>query len=172
MLFRSLSLLVLRRELSNWAEAPKYEEFALPVMPYSSPLAGVRRVLGGMPLADDAGAKRYLARLDDLPALAQAIEGKLRDSASRGIVIARDEIDNLLPSLDRRPSFSSLRAPQLTDAITASAATPQKAKVRDMRAGQALGYGGTFVTKAPARIGVLPVGYADGLNRGDRKSVV
>ena len=38
--------------------------------------------------------------------------------------------------------------------------------VRDMRAGQALGYGGTYVTKAPARIAVLPVGYADGLNRG------
>jgi len=38
--------------------------------------------------------------------------------------------------------------------------------VRDVRAGQALGYGGTYVTKAPARIGVLPVGYADGLNRG------
>ena len=38
--------------------------------------------------------------------------------------------------------------------------------VREVRAGQALGYGGTYVTKAPARIGVLPVGYADGLNRG------
>jgi alanine racemase len=38
--------------------------------------------------------------------------------------------------------------------------------LREMRAGQALGYGGTYVTKAPARIAVLPVGYADGLNRG------
>jgi alanine racemase len=38
--------------------------------------------------------------------------------------------------------------------------------LRDMPAGQALGYGGIFVTKAPTRIGVLPVGYADGLNRG------
>lgn len=38
--------------------------------------------------------------------------------------------------------------------------------LRDMRSGQALGYGGTYVTKAPARIAVLPVGYADGLNRG------
>jgi alanine racemase len=37
--------------------------------------------------------------------------------------------------------------------------------LRDMRANQALGYGGTYVTKAPARIAVLPVGYADGLNR-------
>jgi alanine racemase len=38
--------------------------------------------------------------------------------------------------------------------------------VRDMRAGQALGYGGVYVTKAPSRIAILPVGYADGLNRG------
>jgi alanine racemase len=37
--------------------------------------------------------------------------------------------------------------------------------LRDMRANQALGYGGIYVTKAPARIAVLPVGYADGLNR-------
>jgi alanine racemase len=37
--------------------------------------------------------------------------------------------------------------------------------LRDVRADQALGYGGTYVTKAPARIAVLPVGYADGLNR-------
>ena len=38
--------------------------------------------------------------------------------------------------------------------------------LREMRAGQALGYGGTYVTRAPSRIAILPVGYADGLNRG------
>jgi alanine racemase len=32
-------------------------------------------------------------------------------------------------------------------------------------ANQALGYNGRYVTKAPARIAVLPVGYADGLSR-------
>jgi alanine racemase len=37
--------------------------------------------------------------------------------------------------------------------------------LRDVRANQPLGYGGTYITKAPARIAVLPVGYADGLNR-------
>lgn len=37
--------------------------------------------------------------------------------------------------------------------------------LRDMPAGQAIGYGGTYVTKAPSRIAILPVGYADGLNR-------
>lgn len=37
--------------------------------------------------------------------------------------------------------------------------------LRDAPANEALGYGGTYVTKAPTRIAVLPVGYADGLNR-------
>jgi alanine racemase len=37
--------------------------------------------------------------------------------------------------------------------------------LRDVPGNQALGYGGTYVTKAPARIAVLPVGYADGLHR-------
>jgi len=37
--------------------------------------------------------------------------------------------------------------------------------LRDVPANQALGYGGIYVTKAPSRIAVLPVGYADGFNR-------
>jgi len=37
--------------------------------------------------------------------------------------------------------------------------------LRNVRANRALGYGGIYVTKAPARIAVLPVGYADGFNR-------
>jgi alanine racemase len=37
--------------------------------------------------------------------------------------------------------------------------------LRDLAANQALGYGGTYVTKAPAHVAVLPVGYADGYNR-------
>lgn len=37
--------------------------------------------------------------------------------------------------------------------------------LRDFAANHALGYGGTYVTKAPAHVAVLPVGYADGYNR-------
>jgi alanine racemase len=36
---------------------------------------------------------------------------------------------------------------------------------KDLPAGQALGYGGAYVTQAASRIAVLPVGYADGYNR-------
>lgn len=37
--------------------------------------------------------------------------------------------------------------------------------LRNFSANQPLGYGGTYVTKAPAHVAVLPVGYADGYNR-------
>lgn len=37
--------------------------------------------------------------------------------------------------------------------------------LRDFEANHPLGYGGTYVTKAPAHVAVLPVGYADGFNR-------
>jgi alanine racemase len=37
--------------------------------------------------------------------------------------------------------------------------------VKDVASGQAVGYMGTFVTKAQSRIAVLPVGYADGYPR-------
>lgn len=37
--------------------------------------------------------------------------------------------------------------------------------LRNFGANHALGYNGTYVTKAPARVAVLPVGYADGFNR-------
>jgi alanine racemase len=37
--------------------------------------------------------------------------------------------------------------------------------LRDFGANQALGYGATYVTRAPAHVAVLPVGYADGYNR-------
>jgi alanine racemase len=37
--------------------------------------------------------------------------------------------------------------------------------LRNFAAGQPLGYGGTYVTAAPAHVAVLPVGYADGFNR-------
>lgn len=37
--------------------------------------------------------------------------------------------------------------------------------LRDLEAGQPVGYGGTYRTQSLAKIAVLPVGYADGLNR-------
>jgi alanine racemase len=38
-------------------------------------------------------------------------------------------------------------------------------EVKDVPAGYAIGYNGTFVTSAPSRLALLPAGYADGLSR-------
>ncbi|WP_348789968.1 alanine racemase [Leifsonia sp. NPDC080035] len=38
-------------------------------------------------------------------------------------------------------------------------------EARDAAAGTAVGYGGTWVAEAPTRLGLLPLGYADGLPR-------
>ena len=37
--------------------------------------------------------------------------------------------------------------------------------VRDVEAGRSVGYGCSFVTSRPSRIGVLPIGYAEGIPR-------
>ena len=37
--------------------------------------------------------------------------------------------------------------------------------LKDVAAGEAIGYGGTFVTQHKSRIAILPVGYADGFHR-------
>ncbi|HLZ22654.1 MAG TPA: alanine racemase [Ktedonobacterales bacterium] len=41
----------------------------------------------------------------------------------------------------------------------------QVAQVKDIPAGEGVSYGATYITTAPARIAVLPVGYADGFRR-------
>ncbi len=38
-------------------------------------------------------------------------------------------------------------------------------EIKQVPAGQAVGYGGHYVTQAPSRLAILPVGYADGLSR-------
>ena len=43
--------------------------------------------------------------------------------------------------------------------------TTELVVVRDVPAGRSVGYGCTFVTERPSRIGVLPIGYAEGLPR-------
>ena len=37
--------------------------------------------------------------------------------------------------------------------------------IRELAPGEAVGYGGTFVTRRPSRIGVVAMGYADGYPR-------
>lgn len=50
----------------------------------------------------------------------------------------------------------------LKNALTLSTSLVQ---VKHMPAGAPIGYGGTYVTPAPMKVGILPLGYADGLPR-------
>jgi alanine racemase len=52
--------------------------------------------------------------------------------------------------------------------------TASLAVVRDVEAGRSIGYGCTYATTRPARIGVIPAGYAEGIPRssGGRASVL
>ncbi len=65
-------------------------------------------------------------------------------------VSRRDDANVVVPSLPLKPVLS-----WKTHVI----------ELRDVPAGQALGYGGTYVTRTPARIAVVSVGYGDGLSR-------
>ena len=63
------------------------------------------------------------------------------------------------------PPFSgdeSIQPPQVEPVLTWKT---RVISLREHAAGSALGYNGIFVTSRPSRIAVLPVGYADGLNR-------
>ena len=56
----------------------------------------------------------------------------------------------------------------LTPTLTLTAPVVQ---IRRVAAGTPVGYGGAFVTKRPSKIGILPIGYGDGLRRDFENAV-
>jgi alanine racemase len=44
--------------------------------------------------------------------------------------------------------------------------TTQISQIKELQAGDSVGYGRTFIANSNTRIGIIPVGYADGLRRG------
>ena len=105
----------------------------------------------------------------------QGIDPPLVHAANTGAVISRRESWNTMvrPGIalygyylpferaGREVSGTGLRLP-VKPALTWKT---RILSLRDVRANEALGYNGIYVTKAPSRIAVLPVGYADGFNR-------
>ena len=91
----SLSLDVLTRQLTLRVEAPKTFYYRFQVTPYLSPLGGVGQVLSAMPLATQADRDRFLARLFEVSALADAITANVRVQASKGIRVPKPELDQV-----------------------------------------------------------------------------
>ena len=96
----------------------------------------------------------------------------LRDA---GVPFAWTHLANSGASLAPEPSGDAVRPGILLYGISPSGASPdvrdalswetEVTAVKDVPAGVAVGYGGTFVTARPSRLAVLPVGYDDGYRR-------
>jgi alanine racemase len=138
---------------------------------------GVFSHLASSEVLDDEGTRRQIERFDSaLRALAQhGLRPPLRHLANTGAVGARpDTWHNFV-----RPGLALYGYEQPTwhrdgSPVTGVAPWPLQPALawkthvlglRDVPAGQALGYGGAYVTPAPARIAVVSVGYGDGLAR-------
>ena len=138
---------------------------------------GVFSHLASSEVLDDEGTRRQIERFEvALQTLAaHGLHSLLRHLANSGAVGARPEAwhNFVRPGLAlygyEQPTWHRDGSP-VTDVapLPLQRALAWKTHVlglRDVPAGQALGYGGAYVTPAPARIAVVSVGYGDGLAR-------
>ena len=138
---------------------------------------GVFSHLASSEVLDDEGTRQQIERFEvALRTLeAHGLHPRLRHLANSGAVSARPETwHNFV-----RPGLALYGYEQPTwhrDGSPVTEVSPLPLKpalawkthvlgLRDVPAGQALGYGGAYVTPAPARIAVVSVGYGDGLAR-------
>jgi alanine racemase len=156
-------------ELESFAEGVK----RLPLVD----VEGVFSHLASSEVLDDEGTRRQIERFETVlqTLAAHGLHPPLRHLANSGAVGARpDTWQNFVrPGLAlygyEQPACHRDGSP-VTDVapLPLQPALAWKTHVlglRDVPAGQALGYGGAYVTPAPARIAVVSVGYGDGLAR-------
>jgi alanine racemase len=123
--------------------------------------------------ADDAAAQigRFNRTLATLRAA--GLEPPLRHLANSAAIAGRPDAWNTMvrPGLalyGYLPPFSAHGGVKLPAPLAVEPVLTWKARIvsrREMPAGQAIGYNGTYVTKAPSRIAVIAAGYGDGFNR-------
>ena len=140
-------------------------------------LEGVFSHLASSEVLDDEGTRQQIERFDAAlrTLAAHGLRPRLRHLANSGAVIARPGTwHNFVrpglalygyeqPTLYRDGSLAA-DAPLLPLERVLAWKT-HVLGLRDVPAGQALGYGGAYVTPSPARIAVVSVGYGDGLAR-------
>ena len=138
---------------------------------------GVFSHLASSEVLDDEGTRRQIERFEAVlqTLTAHGLHPPLRHLANSGAVGARPETwhNFVRPGLAlygyEQPTWHRDGSP-VTDVapLPLQRALAWKTHIlglRDVPAGQALGYGGAYVTPAPARIAVVSVGYGDGLAR-------
>jgi alanine racemase len=140
-------------------------------------LEGVFSHLASSEILDDQETSRQIERFTTaLQTLAEhGLRPSVRHLANSGAVLARPNTwhNFVRPGLalygyEQAPSHADGSAAAEVASLPLKPVLAWKTHIiglRDVPAGQALGYGGAYVTRAPARIAVVSVGYGDGLSR-------
>ncbi len=139
-------------------------------------LEGVFSHLASSEVVDDEGAAQQIVRYDNaLRALAEhGLHPRLRHLANSGAVTARPNTwhNFVRPGLAlygyEQPLYCDGSLMPDAPSLPLKPVLSWKTHIlglRDVPAGQALGYGGAYVTPARARVAVVSVGYGDGLSR-------
>lgn len=87
-----LSLWILREEARDLVEAPGFYWLTFPGTPYTSPMRVINPYLTSFTFRASADTGRYVQLLGSYSGMLGAMEKKLREQASRGILIPKDEI--------------------------------------------------------------------------------
>ncbi|MHB1319294.1 MAG: alanine racemase, partial [Anaerolineae bacterium] len=149
--------------------------------------AGLMRQLFDLPGLDVEGLFSHLATADEQdPAYTDRqldqFEQVVGDLSELRLLPRKVHIANSAATLKRPDShYNMVRVGIILYGLEPSVETPlpegyqpamafkcQIAQVKDVSAGDCIGYGCTFRAEHPMRIAVIPVGYADGFRRGPR----
>ncbi len=141
-------------------------------------LEGVFSHLASSEVLDDANTRKQIERFEEaLTRLARhGLRPPIRHLANSSAAIARPDTRHnfvrpglaiygyQLPMVNREGN-SAERASFRLDLRPVLQWKTRIISLRDVAAGQALGYGGTYVTSEPLRIAVIAAGYGDGYSR-------
>jgi alanine racemase len=119
--------------------------------------------------ADQTYARRQLDRLEAVLATldTHGLRPPIVHAANSAALLALPEswYDLVRPGIVIYGLSPSDEVPAPPGFRPALAFKTQVAQVKDIPPGEGIGYGATYMTSAPTRIAVLPVGYADGFRR-------
>jgi alanine racemase len=139
-------------------------------------LEGISTHFASAEVLDDPQTARQVEKFEKAVRIVkeQGLSPTLRHMDNTGAIFARPETwkEMVRPGIAlygyALPPVQGGKAVDRAPALALSPVLSWKSRIislKQVAAGQALGYSGTYVTKAPAKIAVLPVGYADGYNR-------
>lgn len=165
-----------RQQLDAWLEAHRgepagvqldtgmnrlgMEEGEIPHLPTDG---SIRLVMSHLACADEAGSPMNHAQLLEFSRVTDSLslrEVRLSLAATGGILLGPEYHQTVV-----RPGIGLFGGLPFSDARPAVGLTVPVIQLRDVAAGQIVGYGATWAADGPRRIATLSAGYADGLIR-------